>query len=167
MTGIALLALAALWIWAVKMIATAVARRFAPGVARWSVGLPLFTVLLPLPVVDEILARYQIAALCREGAVLKIDEQKIKGRKVKITAEPLNAEVHGIAIPVSYTKIVFRDTDTREELGSRGWYNIKGGWLIRVLGFSESNSPLTIEAYCAPGEGEHEAAARLGFKIIN
>lgn len=167
MTGLALLALLALWVWVVKRIASAAVRGVAHRVLRWCLGLLVFAVVLPLPVADELFAKHQINALCREGAVLRIDEQKIKGRRVRVAYEPLNAEVPGVAIPVTFSKLVLRDADTGEDLGSRGHYVVKGGWLIRTLGFSESNSPLTTESHCALNEGAHEAAARLGFKIIN
>lgn len=167
MSGLFFLAIVGLWMWLAFKTSKVVGSWIAQGRWRWPVAALLFVVLFPLPVLDELIARPQIERLCREGAVLKIDEQKIKGRRVKYSAEPLHADVPGIAIPMTYTKAVFRDEGTGEELGSRGSYAIKGGWFIRALGISESNSPLIVEAYCAPSEGEHEAANRLGFKIIN
>lgn len=167
MIGIALAALAVVWLFVTLKLTMLIAGLLKSEAAQWVFGLVALAVLLPLPLVDELFAQHQINALCREGAVLKIGEHGIKGRTVKVSAEPLHAEVPGVAIPVTYSKHVFRDSDTGEELGSLGWYNIKGGWLIRALGASESNSPLTTESYCSPGEGTHEAAKRLDFKIIN
>lgn len=167
MIGLIILAIVGLWFLLAFLFTLWMGRRFVSERWRWPVGLVMYPVLLLLPVVDELVARPQIEQLCREGAVLKIDEQKIKGRRVKYSAEPLNADVPGTAIPVTYTKAVFRDAGTDEELGSRGRYVIAGGWLIRKMSFSESTPPLFARAYCAPSEGEHDAANRLGFKIIN
>ena len=168
MSGLFLLAIVGLWMWFAFKTSKVAGSWIAQGRWRWPVAALLFVVLLPLPVADELVAKHQINALCREGAGLRIDEQRIKGRRVRVAYEPLNAEVPGVAIPVTFSKLVLRDADTGEDLGSRGHYVVKGGWLIRTLSFSESSSPLTTESYCAPGgEGAHEAAARLGFKIIN
>ena len=57
--------------------------------------------------------------------------------------------------------------DEGPQLASFGSYVVKGGALMRMIGFSESASSLLVQSYCAPGESPYEAAARLGFKIIN
>lgn len=166
MSGILFLVAIALWLYAAHRITLFAIRRVEGDKRFWAYA-GVVALVLPLPVADEIVAGIQLESVCREGAVLKIDAQKISGRRVKLGAEPLNAPVSGVAVPVSYSKHVFRDADTGEELGSLGWYTVKGGWLIRTLGISESDSPMWIRSYCAPKEGEHEAAARLGFQIIN
>ena len=165
MTGIALLVVVGLWLWACVAVARALLRRLKPWPWRWLVVPVAFVALLVAPVADEIVARHQIEALCREGAVLKVDEHKIKGRRVKSTADPLNAEVPGVAIPVTYTKSVYRDEETNEELASRGNYVVNGGVLMRTLGFTESPKPLLARSHCAPSEGIYEAAKRVGFTI--
>lgn len=167
MIGLLFFGVVGLWIWGVFRISRWSGGRVAGGRWRWPIAALVFAVMLPLPVLDELIARPQIETLCREGAVFKIDEQKIKGRRVKYSAEPLNERMPGTAIPVSFTRGVLRDAETAEGLGSFGWYTVKGGILIRVMGASESNSPLFARSGCAPSEGEHEAAKRVGFTIIN
>lgn len=165
MTGLFLLALVWLWAWLMFKLSRWIGGRVTRGRWRWPLAVLLFTVLLPLPVVDELIARPQIEKLCRERAVLKIDEQKIKGRRVKSFADPLNERVPGTAIPVTFTKFIFRDAETSEELASRGSYDVKGGALVRGLGLTQSPSPLFVRDYCAPSEGIYEAAKRIGFTI--
>jgi hypothetical protein len=167
MTGLLVLLLFSLWVWGVFRFARWIGDHVQGGRWRWPVVALAFVALLPLPVADELIARPQIERLCRDGAVFKIDEQNIRGRRVKSFAEPLNEAVPGIAIPVTFTRTVYRDESSGEELATLGYYYVKGGALVRTLGFSESSSPMFVRSYCAPNEGGHEAANRLGFKIIN
>jgi hypothetical protein len=166
MTGILLIAVGGVWLVVSGLLSQFIAQRFSNGIIKVVAFFVSWAVLLPLPATDELIARPQVEALCRENAVFKIDEQKIKGRRVKLSAEPLHAEVPGIAIPVTYTRMIYRDEASGEGLASRGSYVIKGGVLIRALGISESNSPLFVRSYCAPSEGTYEAASRLEFEIV-
>lgn len=167
MTGLLVLALFGLWVWAVLKFSRWIGGRVLDGRWRWPVAALVFAVMLPLPVIDELIADRQLDVLCRKNAVTRIDEVKIKGRSVRYSAEPTNEGVLGIAIPVTFTRGVPRDTETTELLGSFGWYTAKGGVLIRVMGASSSNSPIFARSGCAHGESAHEAAKGVGFSIVN
>jgi hypothetical protein len=167
MIGLALAVLALVWLLASLKVAILIAGLLKSEAAKWVLGLIVFAVLLALPLADEIVAVHQVETVCREGAVLKVDAKKIEGRRVVVASNPLNAPVPGVTVPVTYSKLVMRDADTGEELGSRGSYVITGGWLIRSLSISESNSPMVIRSYCAPAENAYQAASRLGFQIID
>lgn len=167
MTGIFLFVIGLMWLGVVIGLAIVVAWRLKNPVVRVGVGMLVCAVLLPLPLADEIVAQRQFDDLCREGAVLKMDVQRIKGRKVKLTFEPSNAPVPNIAVPAKYTRVIFRDAATGEELGSYGEYVAKGGWLIHAIGISESNSPMWMSrSYCSPDTGAQQMAIDYGFEII-
>ena len=165
MAGLIFLAIVGLWVWLAFKASKVVSSWITPGRWRWPVAALLFAVLLLLPVADELVALRQVEELCRSGAVLKINEQKIKGRRVKSSADLLNAEVPNIAIPVTYTKFVYREEETNEELASTGRYVINGGVVMRTLGLTESPKPLLARSHCAPREDIYEAAERVGFTI--
>lgn len=167
MAGLIVLGVIGLWIWGVFKFSRWIGGKFRGGRWRWPIATLVFAVLLPLPVIDELIADRQIESLCRENAVMKINESKIKGLRVTYAAEPLNQRVPGIAVPLTFTRGVLRDTETNELLGSRGSYTVKAGILIRALGVSESNNPMFARAFCAPDQGLHMAAKRVGFTIIN
>ena len=167
MTGLLVLGVFGLWVWGIFKFSRWTGAQMTGTYWRWPIATALFAVLLPLPVLDELIANRQLESLCRDNAVMKIDETKIKGRSVRYSAEPLNEEVRGVAIPVTFTRGVLRDVNTGEMLGSSTWYAARGGVLVRAMGASESNSPMFAKSGCAPGEGEHEAAKRIGFTIIN
>lgn len=167
MDGLIALGLLLLWAVLVEKLAVKVASKFKDKITRRVVGVLVFVLVLPLPVADELYARHQIDALCREGGVLKMDEQKIKGRSVKVSFEPSNADVPGIAIPVRYSKTVLRDVETDEVLGSDTSFITGPGILIRTIGTAEMRSPMFGSEGCWPKEGMHSAAKRIGFKILN
>ena len=166
MSGIALLSALALWLFVAHRITLFATRRVESNKRVWAYA-GVVALVLPLPVADEIVAGIQLESKCREGAVMTIDAQKIKGRRVKVASEPLNAPVPGVAVPVTYSKLVMRDAETGEVLGSRGRYVVKGGLLIRTLGISESDSPLFARSFCAPAGDVEQEASRLGFDIVN
>lgn len=168
MTGIVLFVIGSVWIAVVIGLAIAIAGRLKNPMVRVCVGMLVCAVLLPLPVADEIVAERQFDEVCRAGAVLKLDAQRIKGHKVKLAFEPSNAPVPNIAVPATYTRVIFRDAATNEEFGSYSRYVAKGGWLIRALGISESSSPVWMSrSHCAPDAGSRQIALQYGFEIIN
>lgn len=167
MTGLLVLAVFALWIWGVLKLSRWLSARWATDRWRKPVTTLLFIAILPLPFADELLANLQLESLCREGAVMKIDEQRIKGRRVKVSyGSPFGVDVPDMILPVTFHEVVLRDTETGEVLGSRGRYRIKAGLLIRALGGFETGSPMFARSYCAPNDDIELAAKRIGFTII-
>lgn len=166
MSGLLFLTVLAVWLYPTHRIARAATHKLQ-GVWRVLAYLCAFPLVYLSPIGDEIVASVQLESVCRDGAVMKIDEQKIKGRRVKVASEPLNAPVPGVAVPVTYSRLVMRDAETGEILGSRGRYVVKGGWLIRTLSISESDSPLFVRSFCAPAGDVEQVASRLGFEIID
>ena len=165
MIGLWVLGLMGLWIWIAFRIARWIGRRMAHGVWQSALTFVLFTLLLPLPVLDELLARPKIEALCAQNAVLRIDEERIRGRLVKYSAEPSNENLAGVGLRTSYTRSVLRDAQTGEALGTEGWYRFYGGLFIRTIGTAEMNNPMFARTSCAPLEGLEAVAKRLGFEI--
>lgn len=107
--------------------------------------------MLVLPLADEIVGAYQFKALCRENAVLKIDAERIKGKTVRLVINPSNETVPGTALRILHTRYSFFDPTSNAVLGKFDAYGVKGGWLIRSLGISNSNSPIVLgKHWCAP-----------------
>ena len=167
MTGLLLLTVVGLWMWACVAITRAVLRRMPSLLWRWVVAPALFSALLILPLADEIVGGFQFRALCEKGAVLKIDAEKAKGRSVRVVIQPSNEVVLGQALRTLHTHFSYRVVDSDEEIARYDTYVVNGGWFIRALGISETNSPLLIGApYCGPPK-EGSMDKTYGFTLIN
>lgn len=167
MTGIFLLLLFGLWVWACAAITNAVIRRVDTRRWRWPLGLAIFSLVLALPVVDEIIGGFQFRALCKKDAVLRINAEQAKGKTVRLVIKPSNQLLPGQVLTTYYTHVSMREMGTDQEIGSYGSYEIKGGWFIRTLGISESNAPLILTSSCAPDLGAHGIAKLYNFNIVN
>jgi hypothetical protein len=128
----------------------------------------LLTVLLMgLLVADEIIGGFQFRKLCEQNAVLRIDPEKARGRTVKVVIEPSNEMLPTIPIHILHSHLSFRDVVTNEEIAQYDWYVAKGGWFIRTLGISGSNSPITMgRSSCTP-QNAGTFPKEYGFTLIN
>jgi hypothetical protein len=169
MTGLFLIVVVFAWLVAVVFLTSWLMKRVSikPKSVRMVVGLLIFVLLLPLPVADEIVGGYQFRELCRQGAVLRIDAEKAKGRTVKVVIEPSNEIIPGTAITIYHSHESYRDVATEEEIANLDRYTAKGGWFIRMLGISEKNAPITIgDPGCVP-ENWAVFPKHYGFTLTN
>jgi hypothetical protein len=166
MIGLLGLAILALWVAASVWIA----RRIARAIPMKASGRPwaaaaLFVVVFLLPVGDELAARPYFATLCRKGAVLRINAEKVKGRSLILTIDPSHAPVQGTPIPVFHSHYEYRDKQTGELLAEYELYSAQGGVLARLVGLNEAY-PLTGTLFCAPEE-RVSMKTRYGFDVLN
>ena len=167
MTGILLLAVVGLWVALIWALTRWITRRITSKNLRWLTGTAFVLLVTPLPVADEIVGGFQFRALCRDGATLKIDPQKARGRTVRIVIAPSNELLPSTAIPIYHSHNSFQDVATGEEIAQYDDYFAKGGWFIHTLGISEGNAPLVIgNSGCIP----HNAGTfpkQFGMILIN
>ncbi|MEO8384987.1 MAG: hypothetical protein ABI583_07090 [Betaproteobacteria bacterium] len=153
MSGLLLLGVLGIWIAIVILLARWLGNLAKSRGLRFDVVFVITAlVLLPLPVADELITAPQFSKLCEEGTKLKFDPEKIRGRTVYFVAEnpPPSLSIgllHGYSLHWRYL-----DAATKEELIASNSYHLKGGFLIRMLGISERDAPLTMRSYCAPKE---------------
>lgn len=151
MTGLFLLAVVGLWVWVSLGITRAVLRRVPSPPWRWLVAPTLFTTLLTLPLVDEIVGGFQFRALCEKGAVLKIDTNMVRGKTIRLVIQPSNQVLPDQALRILRSRYSYQVAETGLEVASLETYEVGGGWFIRTLGISNNNSPLTIGSpACSP-----------------
>ena len=161
MIGLLFLGLIALWFVVVLWLARNVARRLPPGKLRVAAVWILVLVFIALPLGDEIAGGFQMRALCKSAA-LKVDAEKIRGRRVRVNTDPANQDVDGTSVRVLYSSSSYRDAGTAEELASSGRYVANGGWLIRTLSTDGCITPLTFPSTC---DGEMKLADHE-FKLV-
>lgn len=167
MTGLFMMVLAIVWLVLAILISRSASRVFKHGSARTISALATFALLLPLPVADELIGIHQLDALCRKGAVLTIDAQRIKGRSIRLVVDPIWEPVSGAWIQIRYSRFSYRDASTNEELASYKLYNAGGGWLAHALGIAGHDAPLLVNQSGCPFSGESHLARTYQFSLIN
>lgn len=107
----------------------------------------VFVVLLPLPLLDEIIAQPQFSALCRELAVVTVHEHASRGRTVTRSGLPPEP-VPGVMVPVALRKWLYVDAATGQPVMSFNTLEAGAGKLASALGTTRPASPLVFAGTC-------------------
>lgn len=101
----------------------------------------------PLMLIDEIIAKYQIEALCKANGIESVDVSKARGKRVKLEVE--DRRLIGVMTPGSESDWIYRDEKTNEILFQYKTYYSYGGWIIRMkfLGI-ERSGPMIFSGGC-------------------
>jgi hypothetical protein len=166
MTGILLLIVVGLWLWAALAMTRALMRRWKGR--PWGVPLAClaFVALLIAPIADEIVGRFQFDALCAKYAVEVVDESRAANHRVIAELRDVNQYAAGTAIRIRIKQFRYLDEGSKELLASFHMLEAKGGLLIRLLGISETSSPLTFHGACEPPNA-FEFLKRLNMTVLN
>lgn len=150
MTGIYLLFVAVIWMAVVIWLSKTIARKLPSATWRIPVAIVIFSALLPLPLIDEIVGGRQFKQLCKDNSQIHANKATAAGRTVYL------AEVPFIEIKDTWVRVVLRpwrylDATTNEPVISYNILMADGGWLIRSMGISSGGVPLTFKGSCEPG----------------
>lgn len=166
MTGLLLIAVFLGWL----VLSLLVVRYFAGyinnPVLRWFGCFFAFAFLMIAPVLDEVVGGWQFSRLCEKYTKVYVNEERAKGRKVFYVRRGEDRFLDGVAVKVRIDPIVFADSETGEVLVKYNELHAQGGWLIRFLGISESNSPLLFDAGCAPFD-QDMILENLNIEVVN
>lgn len=146
MSGLILLFVALVWLIASLLIAAPIARLLPSTGWRVTIGTLLFCVLVPLPLIDEIVGARQFERLCKEHSTIHVDRAKATGRTVYLADTP-SVDLENTWIRITLQPWRYIDVKTGETVMS---YN------VLVAGrrhFLTGLGPLTFRGYCAPGGG--------------
>lgn len=167
MTGLLLLAVVGLWAWACFAIARGFVKRFPKSRLRLLFGPFVFLVLLVLPVADEIVGGFQFRSLCAK-ATLHVGVSHVPGRIARYSGDPIDEPVPNTAIPILRSRNVYIDTMTSELIARYDDFVAKGGLLIRALGISATDAPLTIgKPFCSGKRSSTALPLQLNFRVVN
>jgi hypothetical protein len=167
MGGLILLTAFAAWIAVCISIATRLVRQLPAERFKSSVAILVFAVLFLLPISDEVVGRYQLSSLCRQGAVLKINAESIRGKSIRLSISPSNQLLPSTAIPILHSHYSYREATTGAELAQYDVYTARGGAVARWMQFPEGGHPLTIpSATCVP-EYQGLLSKRFDFTLLN
>ncbi|WP_048441571.1 hypothetical protein [Caenimonas sp. SL110] len=151
MTGLFLLLLATLWFAITIAAAVALTSRLKHRPSRVALAMAVFGLLLPLPLLDELTAKPFFDTLCEEQAVLVLDSPKTDRQRVWFDSGVRTNTSIGLLDSVVYRK-QYVEIETGRLVYHYATVTATGGWLVRLLQLSESNSPLTFGSTCAPPE---------------
>ena len=167
MTGLLLLLIAGLWLAASLSISRLLATRLAPKSLQAPAAGLLFIGLLLFPLADEIVGGFQFRSLCASSASFQVGVANPEGRTTRVAINPSHQPVSGTAIPILHSRIEYLDVNSGEHVVSFDEYVAKGGLLIRGLGISQDNSPLTLDKpYCSPQKGVN-VRLTMKFHVVN
>ncbi|MDO9179480.1 MAG: hypothetical protein Q7U16_14360 [Agitococcus sp.] len=168
MTGLYFLFVVGLWAWISLKLAVKITRKLSSSEDGGFMILFFFLILMAVPVSDEIVGGYQFRALCSEHAVFHFGVRNPEGRLAKFIALSSDVELPHKMIPISVSSIEYHDVATGERIVFFKRYRAEGGALIRLLGISESNSPLVLSSSCSPEDERHETVSRtFKFNVLN
>lgn len=164
MSGLLLLAVGALWLWCIKWLIGKLGQRFPERPWRPLAQGIVFALLLPLPLMDEIVGGWQFNRLC-EANVVQVNKQTARGRTVYREAGGHESPIPGTWVNV--WKMSFRDLDmsTGEVIVTFDHLRAEGGRLFP--GFDSGHDPLTFKGTCwSQGKPDKKFYADLGMTLI-
>lgn len=167
MTGVFLFAIVLCWVAFCVWLVAKLSSSMELGKRRLAAQTAILLTLIGLPVVDELIGGLQFRSLCHENAVLRIDPERAKGQRVRVVIKPANEVLPGKALRILHSHHSYQVATTGDEIASYDRYSVKGGILIRLLGISEGNAPLTLgQSSCSPPD-RGQLDKTYGFTLIN
>lgn len=149
MTGLLLVAVLLIWLGACVWLVGRVGKRLPDRPWRSTVKFVLFVVMLPLPLIDEIIAKPQFEALCKEKAVVSIVAPNLQGKTLWYAGVSRTINTIGKSRIVE-SKWSFVVAPTGEPAYHYSSFDAEGGWFVRMLGISETTAPLVFPSHCQP-----------------
>jgi len=156
----ALAAVLLAWVVLCAWTAHKVGALFTDSTLRIELKALVFVALLPLPVIDELIAKPQFDQLCAQLAAPAILAGQPRGQPVYFTDIPAEP-VPGLLVPVQVSKRVYTDERTRQPLVTLTVLSAQGGKLARALGIG--GTPITFDGHCGPGNWQ-EVIGAMGVR---
>ncbi|MEJ7932019.1 hypothetical protein WG922_18750 [Ramlibacter sp. AN1015] len=161
MGGLELPLLLLAWSGLCALIAHRIGDLFIDNPLRTELKAIIFLALLPVLLLDELLAKPQFEKLCAEKAVMTVHVPAVHGRSYYLTELPIE-QLPGLFVPVHMQRRLYVDARTHQPLVSFTILRAGGGKLVRVLQ-RESATPMTFEGQCRPRNWQ-QAYAALGLQ---
>ena len=166
MSGLYLLFVAAVWLALTLATAYAITSRIKDAVLRVVAMLALIGLLLPLPLVDELVGKRQFEQLCKDNSTIQVDRATAVGKTVYFVPQPA-VEVKGTWVRVVLKPQKFVDVVTGEIVVSYNELMASGGRLSRALAISEAGVPLTFIGTCALNENPRALLKSLNVSAMD
>lgn len=166
MTGILLLFVIMIWLAVVIRLSKIITNKLPETWWRNPVGLLVFAVLLPLPLIDEIVGGRQFEQLCKDNSVIQVDRVTAVGKTVYFAPQPAS-EIKGTWVRIVLQPHRFVDATSGKTVLSYNTLTAVGGRFIHALGISEGGMPLTFRGSCGPKESTKDLTKSLGITALD
>ncbi len=166
MTGILLLFVAGIWLAVVIWLSKIITKKLPETWWRTPVGIVVFAVLLPLPLVDEIVGGRQFEQLCKGNSTIQVDRATAVGKTVYFDPQP-SIEIKGTWVRIVLQPWRYVDATTGELVFSYSTLLAEGGRFIQTLGISEGGMPLTFHGSCGPKENTKDLVKSLQITALD
>jgi hypothetical protein len=165
MIGLLFLGEVVLWLVVLKWGVTKIGSHLPARPWRPIVMLGIFLLMLPLPLLDEIIGGWQFKRLC-EANVVHVNKDTARGKTVYVPDFPRRT-LTGTWIPVYALSRHFLDVTTGETVISYEQFFAEGGRLFP--GFDSGHDPLTFKSECVPDEVKqpHEFLKNLNITWVS
>jgi hypothetical protein len=97
-----------------------------------------FIFVFIVPVMDEIIGGFQFRALCTPKNLLVYDAEEMRGKTLQQRFGP-DYYINGKMLPIKVTESQWFDPTTKVVLLTRNIFYAKGGWLLRITGWSANS----------------------------
>jgi len=166
MSGLLFFAVVALWLYALKWIVQLIGDRLPARRWRPVAKLGIFVLLLPLPLIDEIVGGWQFAQLCKQHNTIQVDREKVRGSTIYYVPTD-SIDIKNLWLPVRHQswKHVYQTTGLMAMRYDT--FHATGGRLIRTLRISEGNVPLLFRDSCFPQEDPVALMKSLNVKTLD
>ncbi|TFZ03205.1 hypothetical protein [Ramlibacter rhizophilus] len=148
MTGFFVWSLALGWAAACAWLAHRIGDAFIESPLRLELKIVMFLALLPVPVIDELLAKPQFDQLCATKANVSLHADRLRGRTAYETDVPPEL-LEGTLVPMHLHRRIYLDAGSHRPLLSVAYIQASGGKLVGALQPGQRR-PLTFKGWCAP-----------------
>lgn len=120
-------------------------------------------IVFAAPFYDEIIGKREFETICREGAVVTVDEASARGKTVTLN-EVKRFKTYKYRLPIKIENWSYKDVVTGEVSISWNKYRSDGGWLSQKIKLMGETGPFTFNGYCHPEGVGGEIFTKLDIK---
>lgn len=162
MIGLTVIFISILWLIFAILISVIMMMWIKNIIYKFFFSLLLFLIIFPLPIIDEIVYKYQFEKLCGEKSTLWISDDA-KGKTLYYAGSRYH-NIDGLWMPVGRLQWEFKDVTTKKNILIFREFSTQGGILARTF----FRGPIFFEGSCVSkyfGD-ENELFSKIGVKII-
>lgn len=139
--------LIAFLVWFVPTVTQNIRRPVLRGIAR----ILLTAILIPVPVLDEVVGYYQFSSMCEENAYIHVD--RFARGKTVYSAGGQHTKARGTWLPIRLDQWNYVDVVNNKLVFGYVEIQAQGGLLFHLI--SEGDVPLIFSGRCLPKEFEN------------